>query len=132
VTGPVLFDDAGGQRSGREAHNLTAEGSTPSPATIPRPLLFEETAVAGVAKGWENVSRISQTDGQGIVRAAVAPLRRHVVLHRNFDLDVHNILDYAEHQLLEGEALDLDHVADLIARKVRESLHIVYGPGEER
>jgi hypothetical protein len=87
------------QRFGAQAHNLTAEGSTPSPATTP---------------------------------SAITPLRRHVVLHRDFDLDAHNILDYAEHQLLEGEALDLDHVADLIANKVREHLHVVYGPGEER
>jgi hypothetical protein len=75
---------------------------------------------------------VSTPSAPGIVRVAVAPMRRHLVLSRDFDLDVHNILDYTEHQLLEGEALDLDHVADLISKKVRESLHVVYGPGEER
>ncbi|MEO8277411.1 MAG: hypothetical protein ABI639_14450 [Thermoanaerobaculia bacterium] len=63
------------------------------------------------------------------MRDTPAPIRRHVIIAREFDLAVHNILDYAETRLLEGESLDLDHVADLIASRIRPNLHVVYGPG---
>ncbi len=49
-----------------------------------------------------------------------------IVLGLPFFLHVHNILDDAEVQMRAGEACSLDHVAELIAAKVRENLIVVY------
>lgn len=48
-----------------------------------------------------------------------------IVLGLPFFLHVHNILDDAEVQMRAGEACSLDHVAELIAAKVRENLIVV-------
>lgn len=55
--------------------------------------------------------------------AAVLP---QIVLGLPFFLHVHNILDEAEERMRAGEACSLDHLAELIAQKVRENLVVVY------
>lgn len=57
---------------------------------------------------------------------------RHVLLQIAFFRAVAELLEYADHQLLEGESLDLDELAQLIAAHVRPNLTVVYGSSDAR
>lgn len=104
------------------------------PANVARPLMpLKKENASGFrgrpvvppppVHGWERVCEIT--------REGAAPLGRHIALSRDFDLAVHNILDYAETRLLEGEDVQLDRVAELITAKVRENLQLVYRPAPQ-
>lgn len=95
-----------------------------------QPITFEETP--GVpAQGGSGTTPPGSRFLPGIDAAAGTPLYRHLVLSREFGLHVHNVLDYAESRLAEGEPVDLDHVADLIAQRLRSCLQFVYRKAPE-
>lgn len=55
-----------------------------------------------------------------------------IVLGLDFFVDTAVLLEYAENRLLEGESLDLDEIATMIAAHVRPNLRVVYAHLETR
>lgn len=60
--------------------------------------------------------------------AAPPPAGGRVVLDVAFFRETASLLEYADHRLLDGDPIDLDELAQMLAAHLRPNLRVVYGP----
>lgn len=79
-----------------------------------------------------DISTVNTAPAHGAIARLAAALGAPptVVLNWDFFTEAARLLEYADHQLREGESLDLDELAQLLAAYIRPNLQVVYGHRE--